>query len=1174
MSINLTAEIDNSEAIKKLNELQKKAKDTTSSIVTDSDKIDLAMRKIGAGLASLGIGISLTELARQVVQVRGEFQQLEVAFSTMLGSKAEADELMSRVVNLAATTPFDLQGVANGAKQLLAYGSTAEDVTKEIRMLGDVAAGLSLPLSDMVYLYGTTRTQGRLFTRDLMQFTGRGIPLMEELADQFGVAKSEVGALVTAGKVGFAEVEKALISMTSEGGKFYNLMEAQSKTITGRISNLEDSISQMFNEIGKASEGVINKALDIAGNLVENYEKVGRILMDLVVAYGAYKAAVIAVTAAQKVEAAITAQVAVEKQLLAMSNHTASASALRYVAVQKLLQAQLLKVKNVAAGLGKALTNPYVLAGVAIMGAVYGIYKLVTAKSAEEKALERVNKKLEENAEKEKELADAAIGNISAMQDSIKTALERVEAYQSLIDKYPELLDKYNQEEIKLMQNAELQKEIAQISRDRATKELQDQKKILEEYIKTHSAYTTTGHGTARNERYFESIAELEIINKKLKEQIRLQEQANFEGLKREEKIEILKREIATIDELLKSEDALRAAESGSMLRAQKAEKQKRVDALEKVGAEEKQKEQEEAAKQLIAERKKAQEEAHRAEVEAKKAQIKDKVELLEFERDEELKAIDERIKATKDKIIQGYLEQQKLYTNEKYQSQITNAINEKKTQSVLSSLSFTPINGDLQLPDPAEVIKKNTEKIAPEIAALFGDMRNKTVKDLNDIADAAEAMLTSFTDDPEKLAEIRDKIEELRDKAVELESPLKLLGQGFKELFSAKPNTEAFEQALANVKTGLQTVQDVVGGLDSVLESLGAGEAMDGVLDGIGAAISAVEAAGKGAKIGSAFGAVGAAAGAAIGAIGSLVKSISEIHDKKREKNIQRLGEQIKVLERGYEALGRAIDDAYSTDAADLIGQQNELLEQQKELIKQQMEEEEDKKNTSSEAMEEYQRQLDEIDQTIANNTKKAQGAITGISFDSFRDHFLSSLSDMSKSSEDFAEDFEKMLQKAIFNALLVEKYDDRIKALYEGFSNAMDDGEMTEAERAALQAEHDKLVEDMTKDREEMAKTYGWDSSASGQSATSKGFQAMSQDTGDELNGRFTDIQGKVGDIRALVMEIMNTGKMQSQETTNIRDIMIQLNGNVADIRTYTQALPEMRDAIYSMNRKLENL
>lgn len=1172
MSLNLTAEIDNSEAIKKLNELQKKAKETTSNIVTDSDKIDLAMRKIGAGLAALGISVSLTELARQVVQVRGEFQQLEVAFSTMLGSKAEADALMERVVNLAATTPFDLQGVANGAKQLLAYGSTAEDVTKEIRMLGDVAAGLSLPLGDMVYLYGTTRTQGRLFTRDLMQFTGRGIPLMEELADQFEVAKSEVGALVTAGKVGFAEVEKALISMTSEGGKFYNLMEAQSKTITGRISNLEDSISQMFNEIGKSSEGVINKALDIAGSLVENYEKIGRILMDLVVAYGAYKAAVIAVTAAQKVEAAITAQVAVEKQLLAMSNHTASTSALRYVAVQKLLQAQLLKVKGVAQGLGAALTNPYVLAGVAIMGAVYGIYKLVTAKSAEEKALEKVNKALEENAEKEKELANGAMSDIQAMQSSSKTALEKVEAYQSLIDKYPELLDKYNQEEIKLMDIAEAEKEIAQITRDRASKQLLDEKKLLEERIKGVKEMPY-------NPYYDYSVikewqAELDVVNKKLEEQARLQQQANFEGLKRKEKIEILKREIATIDELLESEDALRAAESAAMLRAQKTEKQKRVDALEKVGAEEEQKAQEEAAKQLIAERKKAQEEAHRAEVEAKKAQIKDKVKLLEFERDEELKAIDERIKATKDKIIQGYLEQQKLYTNEKYQSLITNAINEKKTQSVLSSLSFTPINGDLKLPDPAEVIKKNTEKIAPEIAALFGDMRNKTVKDLNDIADAAEAMLASFTDDPEKLAEIRDKIEELRDKANELESPLTLLGQGFKELFSAKPNTEAFEQALGKITAGLQTVQDVVGGLDSVLESLGAGEAMDGVLDGIGAAISAVEAVGKGAKIGSAFGAVGAAAGAAIGAIGSLVKSISEIHDKKREKNIQRLGEQIKVLERGYEALGRAIDDAYSTDAADLIGQQNELLEQQKELIKQQMEEEEDKKNTSSEAMEEYQRQLDEIDQTIANNTKKAQEAITGISFDAFRDHFLSSLSDMSKSAEDFTEDFEKMLQKAIFNALLVEKYDDRIKALYEGFSNAMDDGEMTEAERAALQAEHDKLVEDMTKDREEMAKTYGWDSSASGQSATSKGFQAMSQDTGDELNGRFTDIQGKVGDIRALVMEIMNTGKMQSQETTNIRDIMIQLNGNVADIRTYTQALPEMRDAINSMNRKLENL
>ena len=82
------------------------------------------------------------------------------------------------------------------------------------------------------------------------------------------------------------------------------------------------------------------------------------------------------------------------------------------------------------------------------------------------------------------------------------------------------------------------------------------------------------------------------------------------------------------------------------------------------------------------------------------------------------------------------------------------------------------------------------------------------------------------------------------------------------------------------------------------------------------------------------------------------------------------------------------------------------------------------------------------------------------------------------------------------------------------------------------------------------------------------------MSQETGSELNGRFTDIQGKVTEIRSYVLELMNMGKLQYAETVNVRDIMIQLNGNVADISLYTKVLPEMRDAINLMNKKLDNL
>src|SRR5690606_13372571 len=105
-----------------------------------------------------------------------------ISFTTMLQSKTKADALMGELVQFAGTTPFDLKGTAQAAKQLLAYGTAASDVTTELRMLGDVASGVSQPIGDLVYLYGTLKTQGRAYAVDIRQFAGRGIPIYAELA--------------------------------------------------------------------------------------------------------------------------------------------------------------------------------------------------------------------------------------------------------------------------------------------------------------------------------------------------------------------------------------------------------------------------------------------------------------------------------------------------------------------------------------------------------------------------------------------------------------------------------------------------------------------------------------------------------------------------------------------------------------------------------------------------------------------------------------------------------------------------------------------------------------------------------------------------------------------------------------------------------------------------------
>lgn len=327
MSLHFHITGDNSDIKKKLQQTREEIQQTAREIEAGGNSIDGFFDKL-KGL-SLAIGGAfavqgLSDFVSQVATVRGEFQQLEIAFTTMLGNRAEADELMRQISETAAKTPFDLQGVADGAKQLLSYGVASNEVIGTLTKLGDIASGLSIPLNDLVYLYGTTITQGRMFTQDLRQFQGRGIPIADELAKQFGVAKSEIGELVTAGKVGAKEFREAMDSMAR--GRFNNLMEEQSKSITGQISNLEDQVSQMFNEIGKSSEGVISSVLSGAGVILEHYKEIGTAIGLLVAGYGAYKAAIIAHTVVQRINNAVLMEAALQKKIAAAANITLSNS--------------------------------------------------------------------------------------------------------------------------------------------------------------------------------------------------------------------------------------------------------------------------------------------------------------------------------------------------------------------------------------------------------------------------------------------------------------------------------------------------------------------------------------------------------------------------------------------------------------------------------------------------------------------------------------------------------------------------------------------------------------------------------------------------------------------------------------------------------------------------------
>lgn len=288
---------DNSSVLKAFRGVQDGVSQTARAVEEQGQSIENVFNRIKSVASVAFAGFTAKEIISTLGTVRGEFQQFEIAFETMLGSGQKAKGMISDLANLAASTPFDMKGVVNGAKQLLAYGFAANEITDTMRRLGDVSAGLGLNLQDLTWLYGTTMVQGRLFTRDLMQFTGRGIPLTEELAKQFGVTKDKVSELVTAGKVGFPEVKKAIESLTNEGGKFGGLMEKQSHSITGQVSNIKDTIEMAINDLGTQTEGLMNDALDITSTVIDHWKEIGEVILAAASAIGLYKAMAVSVAA-------------------------------------------------------------------------------------------------------------------------------------------------------------------------------------------------------------------------------------------------------------------------------------------------------------------------------------------------------------------------------------------------------------------------------------------------------------------------------------------------------------------------------------------------------------------------------------------------------------------------------------------------------------------------------------------------------------------------------------------------------------------------------------------------------------------------------------------------------------------------------------------------------------
>lgn len=293
------AGIDRSQWNRDIESMRRDILGLNNTVRNETRQIDSSFKSLSLGIAGYFSVNALKGFAMELINIRGEFQKTEIAFSTMLGDGVKAKELMGEMVTLAAKTPFSLQDVSAGAKQLLAFQVPANEVVDTLTRMGNIAAGLSVPLSRINLVYGQVKAKDKLMGDDLRQFTEAGIPMVAELAKKFGKTTGEIQAMVSAGKIGFKDVKDVLFSMTNEGGMFFNLMEKQSKSLSGQIANLGDSWDQMLNKIGESNDGLISDSIEGLNYLVANYEEVGTVLETLIETYGAYRVA-LALTAAMQ----------------------------------------------------------------------------------------------------------------------------------------------------------------------------------------------------------------------------------------------------------------------------------------------------------------------------------------------------------------------------------------------------------------------------------------------------------------------------------------------------------------------------------------------------------------------------------------------------------------------------------------------------------------------------------------------------------------------------------------------------------------------------------------------------------------------------------------------------------------------------------------------------------
>ena len=1216
-------------SVKKLRDEYALYKDDAKEVVESNNGIAISWKKVLAVIGGVGV---LKALGSEIIRVRGEFQAADTAIQTLLGSKEKADALMSQVREYAKISPLEFSDVTQATQMMLGFNIEAEKVPRYLQAIGDVSMGDTQRFNSLTLAFSQMSAAGKLMGQDLNQMINAGFNPLQIMADKTGKSIATLKDEMSKGAISAEMVQQAFIDATSAGGKFYNMSENASKTINGQLSMMQDAMDSVFNELGQKSEGVIIKGIQTTTSLIENYETIGKVLAGLVATYGAYRTAVMLVTAAE-------------------SKHT--------IVEIGLTNARVLARKVQLALNASMLTNPYVALGTVIIGLTATMLALSDSTTIAEKAQKRFNDEQDKMIQQETDRKNQVESLIRIIQDETETELAKISVYEQLQKLSPAITGAYKLEELAVLDLAEANK-LLNKERDTNTydsyirnidESTQRLKKLREDNGRLIGVSPSTGIPLTVNNN--KAIAEEE-------ERIKLLQKAleNFKRKLSKSTTDTTKEEIKNKSywekqkkEAEAARDALAVSEKNSKkwneYTKQIQEAQEQIDKYSNPNEKDKStdnqlKQQEKLIDELLSLRRQNQQ----SEIDLMKEGSEKKIAQINLDYDNEIAAILTKEKEWKDAqggkltkeqiveirtaLVNSYVkrEQSTSNVNKEQLEEEKRAMNEylkeygsyqKKRQAITAIYNekIAKATTKWERLSLAEGMKKELADVDNEaqkstsiITRLFDDMSKKNITSIRAIADEAEKFLSflergEYSSDnsfgitkeqfdvlrksPDQLKAIKDEIANVRREADQMETSFNKVSNGLKKVFTSESDAKKLKEGLAEIEEGMSEIMQTGQFLSDTFSKLGDsfGGVFGGIAEGFSVAMDTVSSAMNGAKAGSMFGPIGASAGAAIGVVTSLAGAIAKIHDKKNEKRIQRLQDQIDTLDKSYEKLDKSIQKAYSNDASRLIDQQNKLLEQQKVLIQQQIREEQDKKNTDKDRIKEWQSQIDEINEAIADNKEKAKDAIFGEDLKSAIDNFANAQAEAWASGEDRAESakdtVKKMMRQMVTESIkaatessgAMEKIRDKLKEFY--------------ADNVLSGWEQDYIYNMAEELQKEIDRQFGWADSLMKDKVeepekeedisenTLKGAYAKaSQESIDLLAGQtgavrvlLEDIRGSMQPIREQMRLIYDMQSRGWEEVKAIRELSDKVEKNTDRIAENTREIKEVAGKISENTR-----